>query len=415
MTVGPDTVAKILFTSGSTDLPKGVINTQRMLTANQESIAQLWPFLEDEPPVIVDWLPWNHTFGGNHNVHMMLRNGGTLFIDEGKPAPGLIERTLANLRDVAPTIYFNVPKGYGMLLDRLEADAALNRQFFSRLKLIFYAGAALPQSLWDRLEACSRRALGRIVPMVSSWGATETAPMGTMVHYRIERAGNIGLPGPGNEIKLVPAGDRLEMLARGPNVTPGYWRRPDLTEQAFDPEGWYRTGDAARLADPADPAKGIIFDGRVAENFKLTSGTWVNVGALRVAVLAAASPLLEDAVIAGHDREDIALLAFPSLAGCRALCPDLPADCAPGEVASRREVKEAVAAGLARHNASAGGSSTTVARVMLLTEPPSIDGNEITDKGYINQRAVLSRRAGLVERLYAGLGDEAVIEIPVRR
>ncbi|HEX8666505.1 MAG TPA: feruloyl-CoA synthase [Beijerinckiaceae bacterium] len=409
--VGPDTVAKILFTSGSTDLPKGVINTQRMLCSNQEGIAQVWPFVEDEPPVIVDWLPWNHTFGGNHNINMMLRNGGSLYIDEGKPVPALLDRTVANLKEVAPTIYFNVPRGYGMLLDRLEADPALNENFFSRLKLIFYAGAGLPQSLWERLEACSLKARDEKVPMVSSWGMTETAPMATMVHFPIPRAGSIGIPAPGVEIKLKPSGDRLEMLARGPNVTPGYWKRPDLTEKAFDEEGWLRTGDAARFEDPGDPAKGIVFDGRVAENFKLSSGTWVNVGPLRVAVLAAVSPLIEDAVVAGHDRDEVALLAFANVAACRGLCDGLAADCPPAEVLAHAAVREAIRAAVARHNAASGGSSQEIARVILMHEPPSIDANEITDKGYVNQRAVLTRRAKLVEQLYAEPAHPDVILI----
>jgi feruloyl-CoA synthase len=409
--VGPDTVAKILFTSGSTDLPKGVINTQRMMCSNQEAIAQVWPFVADEPPVIVDWLPWNHTFGGNHNFNMMLRNGGSLYIDEGKPVPALLDRTVANLSEIAPTIYFNVPRGYGMLLDRLEADAALNQRFFSRLKLIFYAGAGLPQSLWERLEACSLKARGEKVPMISSWGLTETAPMATAVHFPIPRAGVIGIPPPGTEIKLAPSGDRLEMLVRGPNVTPGYWKRPDLTAKAFDSEGWLRTGDAARFEDPGDPSKGIVFDGRVAENFKLSSGTWVNVGALRLAVLAAVSPLIEDAVVTGHDRDEAGLLAFANVAACRGLCADLAADCPPEQVFAHAAVREAIMRGLARHNKASGGSSMEIARIILMHEPPSIDANEITDKGYINQRAVLQRRAELVERLYAEPAPADVIVI----
>jgi feruloyl-CoA synthase len=409
--VGPDTVAKILFTSGSTDLPKGVINTQRMMCSNQETIAQVWPFVEDEPPVIVDWLPWNHTFGGNHNFNMMLRNGGSLYIDEGKPVPALLDRTVANLSEIAPTIYFNVPRGYGMLLDRLEADAALAEKFFSRLKLIFYAGAGLPQSLWERLEACSLKARGEKVPMVSSWGLTETAPMATAVHFPIPRAGVIGIPTPGAELKLAPSGDRLEMLVRGPNVTPGYWKRPDLTANAFDAEGWFRTGDAGRFEDPRDPSKGVVFDGRVAENFKLSSGTWVNVGALRLAVLAAVSPLIEDAVVTGHDRDEAGLLAFANVAACRGLCPDLAAECPPSRVFAHQAVREAIIAGLARHNAASGGSSMEIARVILMHEPPSIDANEITDKGYVNQRAVLQRRAELVERLYAEPTDPEAIVI----
>jgi feruloyl-CoA synthase len=399
--VGPDTVAKILFTSGSTGEPKGVINTQRMLCANQQMYAQAWPFLAERPPVLLDWLPWNHTFGGNSDFNMVLRNGGTLYIDDGKPVPGLVERTVANLREISPTLYLNVPRAFAMLLDFLERDAALAGNLFSGLDLILYAGAALPQSSWERLEALSLKTIGRKVPMVSAWGTTETAPLATLVHYPIERAGNIGLPAPGCEIKLVPQGDKTEIRVRGPNVTPGYWRRTDLTRDAFDEEGFYRPGDAVRLADPADPARGIVFDGRLGENFKLSSGTWVTVGALRVAVIAAGAPVIEDAVVTGHDRDEIGVLVFPSLAGCRALCPHLPADAPLAALIAESKVRDAVAAGLARHNAGAGGSSHRVARALLTERPPSIDKGEITDKGYINQRAVLANRAWLVERLHA--------------
>jgi feruloyl-CoA synthase len=277
--------------------------------------------------------------------------------------------------------------------------------------MIFYAGAGLPQSLWARLEACSLAARGEIVPMVSSWGLTETAPMVTAVHFPIPRAGVIGIPTPGSEVKLAPSGDRLEMLVRGPNVTPGYWKRPDLTAAAFDTEGWFRTGDAGRFEDPRDPSKGIVFDGRVAENFKLSSGTWVNVGALRLAALAALSPLIEDAVVAGQDRDEVGLLAFANLTACRGLCTDLAAECAAAEVLAHAAVRAAILAGIARHNAGAGGSSMEIARVVLMDEPPSIDANEITDKGYINQRAVLQRRAALVERLYAEPADGEVIVV----
>jgi feruloyl-CoA synthase len=399
--VGLDTVAKILFTSGSTGEPKGVVNTQRMLCANQQMYAQVWPFLAERPPVLLDWLPWSHTFGGNADFNLVLRNGGTLHIDDGKPAPGLVERTVANLREVSPTLYLNVPRGYAMLLDFLERDGDLARNFFRALDLLFYAGAALPQSLWERLEALSRKTLGRTLPMLSAWGATETAPMATVVHYPIERAGNIGLPAPGCEIKLVPCGDKTEIRVRGPNVTPGYWKRPDLTLAAFDADGFYCPGDAVRLADPRHPVCGIVFDGRLGENFKLGSGTWVAVGALRIAVITAAAPVVEDAVVTGHDRDELGLLVFPSLAGCRALCPHLPAD-APVEALVREPaVRDALAAGLARYNASAGGSSHKIVRALLLDRPPSIDRSELTDKGYINQRAVLTNRAALVERLHA--------------
>ncbi|HUB96447.1 MAG TPA: feruloyl-CoA synthase [Stellaceae bacterium] len=399
--VGPDTVAKILFTSGSTGEPKGVVNTQRMMASNQQGCGQVWPFLADRPPHVLDWLPWSHTFGGNHNFNLVLWNGGTLWIDDGRPAPGLIERTVANLRDVSPTLYFNVPLGYGLLLDHLERDPDLARHFFAELDLLCYAGAALPQSLWERLERVSLGATGRRPVFVSAWGTTETAPAATHVHYPLERAGNIGLPLPGTAIKLVPDGGRFEVRVRGPNVTPGYWRRPDLTAAAFDAEGFYRPGDALRLEDPDEPARGLVFDGRIGENFKLTSGTWVGVGALRVQAIAAAAPVIADAVVTGHDRDAIGLLIFPSLAGCRGLCPELGAEAAIASVLAAPAVRAALRAGLARHNESAGGSSHRVARALLLAEPPSIDQGEITDKGYINQRAVLTHRADLVARLYA--------------
>ena len=409
--VGPDTVGKILFTSGSTGQPKGVINTQGMMCANQESAAAAWKLLSARPPVIVDWLPWNHTFGGNHNFNMMLRNGGSLYIDEGKPVPALVGRTLANLRDVSPTLYFNVPRGYAALADHLEQDEALRETFFARLDLLFYAAAALPQSLWDRLEAVGMKARGRRVPFVSSWGLTETAPAVTMVHFPINRPGNIGVPGPGMAVRLAPEGDKLEIRVKGPNVTPGYFKAPDLTAKAFDEEGWFRTGDAVRLANAANPAAGLIFDGRTAENFKLSSGTWVNVGTLRPGVIAAGAPVIEDAVITGHDRDDVGLLIFPSLAGLKSLCPHLGADARLEALIAEPGVRRAVLEGLVRHNAGVRGSSMRIARCLLLAEPPAIDADEITDKGYLNQRAVLRRRAALVERLYATPAPPEVIVV----
>ena len=382
--VKPESVAKILFTSGSTGSPKGVINTHRMLCANQQMLAQAWPFVEDRPPVIVDWLPWNHTFGGNHNFNLLLRNGGTLYIDGGKPAPGLAEITARNLKEIAPTLYFNVPRGYDLLLPFLEKDAELRRNFFSQLDVLFYAAAALPQNLWDRIKAFKPD-----VVMLSAWGSTETSPLATSVHFHMERPGVIGLPVAGCELKLVPSAGKMEVRVRGPNVMPGYYKREDLTRAAFDGEGFYRIGDAVKFADPADAAKGIVFDGRVAEDFKLSTGTWVNAGAVRIRLIAAADPLIQDAVITGHDRDELGALVFLSPAA-----RDLP----PEEVRSRLR---SVLRGFS------GGSSTCPARLMVMSEPPSIDANEITDKGYMNQRAVLERRAALVERLYSG--DESVI------
>jgi feruloyl-CoA synthase len=404
------TIAKILFTSGSTGTPKGVINTHGMLTANQQQLAQIWPFIAEEPLVLVDWLPWNHTFGGNHNFNLAMRHAGTLYIDGGKPLPALVAETVRNLGEISPTVYFNVPAGYAALLPHLERDEALARAFFKRLRLIFYAGAALPQDLWERLEAASVRTTGERVPMTSSWGTTETAPLALAAHYLIERAGNVGVPAPGCEVKLVPAGGKREIRVRGPHVTPGYWKRPDLTADAFDADGFYRPGDAVRLADPQDPGKGLVFDGRLAEDFKLTTGVWVRVGVLRVGLLAAASPVLQDAAIAGENRAFIGLLAWLNPAGSRMLIGDgAPESLA--HLARHPAVRSHVRAAIARWNRAGTGTSQRVARVLLLAGPPSIDANEITDKGYINQRRALECRAAEVERLYAAEPDDEVIVI----
>jgi len=391
--VGPESVAKILFTSGSTGLPKGVINTQRMLVSNQQMLAQVWPFLEDRVQTIVDWLPWNHTFGGNFCFNVMLRNGGSLYVDGGKPAPGLIEVTAKNLGEISPTMYFNVPRGFDLLMPMLEGDAALRRNFFRDLDMVFYAGAALPQNLWERLEKLAIAEKNGELAMISSWGSTETAPSAAAVHYHIERAGVIGLPNPGCELKLVPAAGKLEVRVRGPNVTPGYYRREDLTREAFDAEGYYRIGDAMKFADAAVPEKGLVFDGRVAEDFKLTSGTWVHVGAVRVKLIAAGNPVIQDAVITGHDRNEVGALVFLSPAA---------KDLAP-------QVLRAKIAAALESLAAEGGSSMHPTRALILDEPPSIDAGEITDKGYINQRAVLERRAALVETLHAQPVGPAVI------
>lgn len=409
--LGPETIAKFLFTSGSTGEPKGVVNTQRMLCSNQQAITQLWPFLEQTPPVIVDWLPWNHTFGANHNFNMVLAHGGSLYIDEGKPVPGLIEKTVANLREISPTLYFNVPRGFDALIPFLERDEALRENFFRRLQLIFYAAAALPQNLWEKLEQLSIRQRGLRTVMVSAWGATETAPLVTSVHFPIERAGVIGLPAPGTELKLVPREGKREMRVRGPNVTPGYWKRPDLSREAFDDEGFYKIGDAGKFADPAAPEKGIEFDGRIAEDFKLLSGVWVHVGALRVKALALLAPVAQDIVVAGHDRNQVSLLIFANPGGCRSLCPEFPPDASLDSVLADDRVVVHVREALRRLAAESTGSSQHAACALLMAEPPSIDANEITDKGYINQRAVLTRRDALVEKLYAAAPDAAVIRI----
>ena len=406
--VGPDTVAKVLFTSGSTGTPKGVINSQRMLCASQQAKLQVWPFLAETPPVIVDWLPWNHTFGGNHNFNMILRNGGTLYIDAGKAAPGLFDKTLENLREISPTIYFNVPRGYDFLVSALQDDAALRQRFFARLQVIFYAAAALPQHLWDALQRLSREATGGDVPMVAAWGSTETAPLATDCHFQAQRSGVIGLPVPGTEMKLLPAGGKLEIRVRGVNVTPGYWQDPAATAAAFDEEGFYRIGDAVRWLDEREPQAGLVFDGRIAEDFKLTSGTWVNVGGLRVRALEALAPVAQDIVVCGHDRDDVRLLLFPNLAACRQLAGLDPQASATDALAAKA-VRDTVAAGLRRLQQLAPGSSTCAAAALLMPEPPSIDAGEITDKGYINQRAVLERRAPLVAALYQAAANPDVI------
>jgi feruloyl-CoA synthase len=408
--VGPDTVAKLLFTSGSTGSPKGVVNTQRMLCANQQQLLQVWPFSAAAAPVMVDWLPWSHTFGGNHNFNFVLRSGGTLYIDAGRPVPGSFGQTVANLKEIAPTLYLNVPRGFDLLAAELRADEDLRRNFFSRLQVIFYAAAALPQHLWAAFEELAVRSTGSRIMLVSSWGSTETAPLATACHFRADRAGNIGLPVPGCELKLVPGAEKLEIRVRGPNVMPGYWREPDLTAQAFDEEGFYRIGDAVRFVDEKRPELGLYFDGRVAEDFKLTTGTWVNVGGLRIRALAAFGAVVQDVVVAGHGRDDLGFLLFPNLSNCRRLC-NATAEMAADQVLDDERVRRRVLAGLEQLRRDGLGSSTYAGRALFLRDPPSVDAGEITDKGYINQRAVLTRRAAAVERLYGGSAADGVMEL----
>ena len=394
--IGPDSVAKILLTSGSTGMPKGVINTQRMMCANGVAIDAAWPFLAEKPPVIVDWLPWNHTFGTNFNFNQVLRHGGTMWIDAGKPVPGKLDITLKNMREVQPTLLYNVPRGFDAILPALEADEDFAKHVFEKLDIIFYAGSALPPHLWRRLDALSVRVRGERIPILSSLGSTETAPVSTLCHWRAADIGGVGLPVAGVSVKLVPEGQKLEIRIKGPNVTPGYYRQPELTEKAFDEEGFFKLGDAVRFVDPERPENGLLFDGRVSENFKLSSGTWVHVGELRVGSISAASPAIQDAVVTGHDRDEVGLLVFLNPAGCREICGGEAGD--PARHPALHAHVRAAFEEFNRHNA---GSSRRIARVMLMAEPPSIDGNEITDKGYINQRAVLQRRAEMVERLYA--------------
>jgi feruloyl-CoA synthase len=402
--IDPDAPAKILFTSGSMGIPKGVINTHRMLAANQQMILETLPFLGDAPPVLVDWLPWHHTFGGNHNIGIILNNGGSLYVDEGRPIPGLFDESVLNLRDVGPTVYFNVPRGYEELVRALARDRTLAERFFSpRLRLLFYAAASLPQHVADELARIAIDTCGERLLLVTGLGSTETAPMAICRPWESDLASAIGLPVPGVEVKIVPTPDdanRYDVRYKGANVTPGYWREPGLTRAAFDQDGYYRMGDAVRLADPADIRQGFLFDGRLGEDFKLTTGTWVGVGALRARIIAHFAPLVRDAVITGHGRDGVAMLAVPDADACRRLCPELNG--APmSAVAAHPVVRGAIAAKLASFAADATGSASRVERAILLVDQLSLDDQEVTDKGSINQRAVLTRRAQLVEDLYA--------------
>jgi len=434
--IDPDAPAKILFTSGSMGVPKGVVNTHRMLASNQQMILQTLPFLGDEPPVLVDWLPWHHTFGGNHNIGITIYNGGSLYLDEGRPLPGLFDESARNLRDVGPTVYFNVPRGYEELVRAMSRDRALAERFFSpRLRLLFYAAASLSQHVADELARIAFEICGERVLLVTGLGSTETAPMAICRPWESDLASAIGLPVPGVEVKLVPAGEserarrvshangaghgapaservggaggakppgeeRFHVRVTGPNVTPGYWRDAAITAAAFDEDGFYCMGDAVRLADADDLAQGFLFDGRLGEDFKLSTGTWVSVGPLRARVVAHFAPYVRDAVITGHGRAAVGMLAVPDPDACRRLCPDL-ADAPLATVAAHPAVRAALVDRLTAFAASATGSATRIERAILLVEPLSLDRQEVTDKGSINQRAVLARRAHLVDELYA--------------
>ena len=400
--ITPATTAKLLFTSGSTGVPKGVINTHRMLCSDQAMVKRVWPFLAEESPILVDWLPWSHTFGGNHNLNLVLFNGGTLYIDDGRPVPPLFPRTIAALKEISPTLYFNVPAGFALLAPALESDPELARGFFGRLRFMFYAGAALPEALARRLTELAERHADHEVPLTSSWGTTETSPAATSVNFVGAPIGCIGVPLAGTQVKLAPVGDKLEIRVRGPQVTPGYFRAPELTARAFDDEGYYRSGDAVKLADENDPNAGMLFDGRIAEDFKLLTGTWVTVGPLRMKLLSEAR-VLTDAVICGQDGEFVAALAWVNQVEARRLTD------AEGDVGlDHPRLREHLADALAGLNREAG-SAARIERLLLLAEPPSLDAGEITDKGYINQRACLERRRVEVARLYARQVDPDVI------
>ena len=399
--IDPDAPSKILFTSGSTGAPKGVVNTHRMLAANQQMILETMPFLGDEPPVFVDWLPWHHTFGGNHNVGIMIYNGGSLYLDEGRPLPGLFDESVRNLRDVCPTVYFNVPRGYEELVKALARDRVLAERFFGpRLRMLFYAAASLSQHVADELARIAVETCGERVLLVTGLGSTETAPMAICRPWESDRASAIGLPVPGVDLKLVPTGGKYEVRVKGPNISPGYWRDPAQTADAFDEDGFYRMGDAVTFADAADPSQGLLFDGRLGEDFKLSTGTWVGVGALRARIISHFAPYVRDAVITGHGRDAVGMLMVADAEACRRLSPELAG--APfAAVAAHQAVRSTLAERLAAFSAEATGSATRIERAIILVDPLSLDHQEVTDKGSINQRAVLARRADLVDDLYA--------------
>ncbi|KYK47600.1 acyl-CoA synthetase [Bradyrhizobium liaoningense] len=407
--ITPQTVGKLLFTSGSTGMPKAVINTQEMMCANAAMMMQVRPRDPNGPiSTMLDWMPWNHTMGGNAAFHPILVDGGTLYIDDGRPMPGQFDETLRNLREISPTYYANVPAGYAALAAAMEKDDALCRSFFKNLSIMAYGGARLPDDLYERMQALAVKTTGERIVFYTGWGSTETAPTSTGTYWDTERVGLIGLPFPGVELKMVPCGSKYELRLRGVNVTPGYFGQSDLTTKMFDEEGFYCIGDAGIFVDDTDPVQGIIFAGRVVEDFKLTTGTFVHVGSLRTDAIAAATPVVHDALVAGQDRAFIGLLAWPNLHACRQLVgnPDLSF----ADAVRHPEVIACFRRGLEAHNRECeGASSRMIARAMLMVEPPSIDGNELTDKGYINQRAGLERRAALVERLYADRPDQDVI------
>ena len=396
----PETIAKILYTSGSTGLPKGVITTHRMLCSNQQMLCEVLQFLADKPPVLCDWLPWNHTFGGSHNFGIALHNGGSLYIDSGKPTKESFGETIRNLRDIPPTVYFNVPKAYEMLVEHLRADRDLRRAFFSRLECLFFAAAGLSQHVWNHLQDIAFETCGEEILVVTGLGATESSPYALSTGIDGAAAGHIGLPVPGVELKLVPVEEKFEARLRGPSITPGFWGRSDLNAATFDEENYYCLGDAVRFLDPDDPVKGFLFDGRLNEDFKLSSGTWVRVGPLRMRLLAYFGVLAQDVVVAGPDREFPTALFFPAIDVCRKLCANLPEHAPPAEVLVRPEVRAMFRERLESFAATSTGSSTRVERAVLLDRPPSIEVQEITDKGTINQKAVLKNRGALVEDLY---------------
>ena len=406
--IGPETIAKFLFTSGSTGMPKAVINTQLMLCSNMAMCSSHFAFMQHEPPVTLDWSPWNHTAGGNHDFNLFLYNGGTFYLDDGKPTPGGIEATVRNLRDISPTWYFNVPKGYAALVPYLRADELLRRTFFKNLNMLWYAGAGMAQHVWNELDELSISTTGERVIILTGLGSTETAPFAIAANQSMHGAGNIGVPGRGVELKLVPTDGKLEARVRGPNITPGYWRQPDLTAKAFDEEGFYKLGDALRFVDEHDVNRGFLFDGRIAEDFKLNTGTWVLVGPLRASFIDHFAPFVQDVVIAGIDQDYISALVFPDVDACRAHVGDPAASMA--TLAAHPKIRAEFSARLKSFAKASTGSSMLVRRAMILEDGPSIDRSEMTDKGSINQRAVLANRDDLVRLLYTAGENSRILE-----
>ena len=406
--VTPSYIAKYLFTSGSTGMPKGVINTQKMLCVNMQQGHQVRP-QEFGESIIVDWLPWNHTMGGNLSLNGIFWNGGTMYIDNGKPIPSLFLNTIKNLKEISPTSYGSVPAGLAMLLEALKSDKELCKSFFKNLSFISYGGASLPPEIWYGIRDLAKNTTGNDIDLVSGWGATETAPLSTSTYFKLDKPGNIGLPVPGIEIKMIPVGNKMELRVKGPNVTPGYLKRDDLTKKAFDEEGFYIIGDAGRLVDANDPSRGIDFDGRVVENFKMLTGTWVDVGSLRLAVVNSCAPLLQDGLVTGHDKNYLGFLAWPNIEACKKF---LGQELEVKEIINHPLLREEIKRNIVIHNKNFPGSSTKIKKLILMHIPPSFDNNEITDKGYVNQSSALAARADLVNKLYDSLNDsEEVIVI----
>ena len=395
---GPDTIVKFLFTSGSTKMPKAVINTQRLWCANQQQMMQSMPVLAESPLVLVDWLPWNHTFGGNHNFGMVVFHGGTMYIDDGKPTPALMHETLRNLREIAPTVYFNVPTGFEAIALAMKTDDLLRKTLLSRVQMFFYAGAALAQPIWDSLYESQEREIGERIVMGTGLGMTESGPFGIFVTNPNVSAGDLGVPTPGLELKLVDMGGKTEVRYRGPNITPGYWRNDEETKGAFDDEGFFCTGDAVKWIDETDVHLGLKFDGRIAEDFKLATGTFVSVGPLRAKIIAAGAPYVQDVVLTGINLKEVGAMVFPTPAvrALSGLAPDTPL----ADVLSSKLVLAHFQNLINELSKTATGSANRIARMCLLSEPPTIDKGEITDKGSINQRSVLTHRADTVAALH---------------